>query len=441
MLILWINGIIKSESFMFKNAIGMDGIWESESGKEWSGNMSVVGIISEYNPFHEGHKFHIQKAKELTGSDTVAVVMNGDFVQRGEPAVVDKYTRTKMALAGGADLVFELPVRYGLSSAEDFAYGSILALESLSFVDHYCFGSECGEQELLKNAGQFFAREPEKYRLSLNRYLKDGMSYPAAREQAYVQCAAGGKYLSQRQREQLFSPNSILGIEYIKAAERIQSHMKPVIIERQGMGYNEEDTGSAGEGDFLSATAIRKEIRNGQFPGMPEQAREILMETGNFSEPEDFWRMCSYAIRDKWDDLEHYKDVSVELANAFRKNWYGALSLNHFVNCCKTKNYTMSRIKRCVFQILLGIEKEAGDEKTFPYIRLLGMKKEAAGYLKEVDGTQILGRLSRDIQKLEETARQKFGQDLKASDLYRSVSMSRGRAVQPDEFSRPLIIV
>lgn len=402
--------------------------------------MSVAGIISEYNPFHEGHKFHIQKAKELTGADAVAVVMNGNFVQRGEPAIADKYTRTRMALAGGADLVFELPVRYGLSSAEDFAYGGIMALESLSFVDYYCFGSECGE-ELLKSAGQFFAREPEEYQFSLSCYLKKGMSYPAARELAYVECAARGRDLSGRQRGQLFSPNSILGLEYIKAAERIQSRMKPVIIERRGMGYNEEDTKTAGEVEFLSATAIRKLIRSGQFRGMPEQACKILMDAGNFLDLEDFWCVCSYAIRDKWDDLEQYKDVSVELAHAFRKNWYGSLSLEHFVNRCKTKNYTMSRIKRCVFQVLLGIEKETRKEDSFPYIRLLGMHKEASGYLKEVDGTHVLARLSKDMEKLDEADRRKLNQDLKASDIYRSISMSRGRVAQPDEFGRLLIVV
>lgn len=401
--------------------------------------MSVAGIICEYNPFHEGHKFHIEKVKELTGADTVVAVMNGDFMQRGEPAIADKYIRARMALAGGADIVFELPVRYGLSSAEDFAYGGILALHSLSFVDHFCFGSEGADQTALKKAGCFFAEEPERYKKKLKQFLKEGLSYPAARERAYMEAADVDASVCRT----LFLPNNILGIEYIRAAIMLGTHMEPVIIERKGRGYHDRHREKECEDDFLSATAIREGIMTGRINGIPEKAERELKMAACFLEAEDFWPSCSYAIRDRWESLESIKDISEELAGAFRRNWYEALSLRDLTEKCKTKNVTMSRIKRCVFQTLLGLEKESQRETGCPYLRLLGMRKEAAGKLEGVAGGSIviLGRLARDIEKLSDDNRKKVYQDIKASDLYRSVSAGKSGKIQPDEYKRPVIVV
>ncbi len=419
--------------------------------------MSVVGIVCEYNPFHEGHKYHIQKAREYTGADVVAAVMNGNFVQRGEPAVADKYTRARMAMQGGADLVFELPVRYGVSSAEDFAYGGILALHSLSFVDHYCFGCEGGDAEAFRQAGDFFAEEPEEYRSVLTTLLREGMSYPAAREQAFC------RYFPDWQRERTASeeapadgaavskesgypaaglcrePNNILGIEYAKAAKRLQSSMEPTPVRRVGMGYH--DTGAPAGEVFLSATAIRENIKRGDFTGISGEAKEILAQMPYFPNVEDFWGMCSYAIREKWDRLETVKDISGDLAARFRESWYDAVSFADFVGRCKTKNITMARIKRCMFQLLLGVEKPEGRETKLPYLRLLGMKREAAGYLKACTGTVILARLSKDRERLGEAAKEYLEQDIRAADLYRSVVMARSGVCLPDEYRRPVILV
>ncbi len=398
--------------------------------------MTAAGIVCEYNPFHEGHKYHIQKVREVTGADTVVAVMNGDFVQRGEPAVVNKYIRTRMALSEGADMVFELPVRYGLSSAEDFAYGGILALHSLSFVDCFCFGSEGAPIQEMMEAGHFFAEEPSEYQVFLGKFLREGLSFPAAREKAFAQCTGMGKSA----RAALFTPNNILGMEYIKSAQRLGTSMKPVIIERKGMGYHEAG-GKERESRFWSATAIRKRIGEGELCGMPLRALEEFKTASCYLQPEDFWKICSYAIRDKWESLEQIKDISEELANAFRKNWYGAVSLQNFAESCKTKNITMGRIKRCLFQTLLDIEKESEREETLPYIRLLGMKKEAAPHLREVTGTVILGRLAKDREQLEERALKKLQQDIKASDIYHSVEMSVSGNVLPEEFKRPVIVL
>ena len=148
--------------------------------------MNVVGIIAEYNPFHEGHTYQIQKAKEQCGAEFAVVVMNGDFVQRGEPAIFDKYTRTKEALLGGADLIFELPVRFGLSSAGDFAMGGILALNALPFVTHLCFGTETGDLTPLLQAATFLCDEPDSYRTRVKHFVKQGILYPKARSLASI---------------------------------------------------------------------------------------------------------------------------------------------------------------------------------------------------------------------------------------------------------------
>ncbi len=399
--------------------------------------MSAAGIICEYNPFHEGHQFHIQQVREKTGADTVVALLNGNFVQRGEPAIVDKYIRTRMALEGGADMVFELPVRYGLSSAEDFARGGILALDTLSFIDFYCFGSEGVLQEKLVQAGHDLAEEPEHYKKQLGHYLREGYSFPAARERAYSDCAE----LTEEERGQLFMPNNTLGIEYIKAALRMGSSMKPVVIRRQGMGYHEELCGQQEGQGFLSATAVRGQIRKGNFVGLTEGAVELLKKAPCFLCSGDFWQMCSFAIRDRWDRLEDIKDLSDELANTFRKNWYEAVSLDDFVNRCKTKNITMARVKRCVFQTLLGIKKESCSEESLPYIRLLGMRRRAATNLKSVKKTKVLGRLARDMKELDDRGRNKLLQDIKAADLYRTVTMAVSGQRLPEEFRRQVILV
>lgn len=446
--------------------------------------MPAAGIICEYNPFHEGHKYMIRKVREKTGADTVVAVMNGDFVQRGAPAVVDKYTRARMALLEGADLVFELPVRYGISSAEDFAYGGILALESLSFVDFYCFGSECGDVAVLEEAGRFFAGRSgdlTQFESELSRLVRSGMSYPAAREMAFwravkpgsrpeyscgepealyggpgflcgeseVLCGEPGFWCGEpgladmAERSDLFAPNNILGMEYIKAAELLHSCMEPVAVRRAGMGYH--DRGASG-GGFLSATAIRENMSKDDFSGIPEAAREVFAahaaSYGCFLDPEPFWAACSYAIRSHWEDLERFKDVSAEIAGRFRACLYESVSFADFVARCKAKHITMTRICRCVFQVLLGVEKSKERERRLPYIRLLGMRNEAAGCLRRVRDageTVVVAKVSKDRERLDAEGRRKLEQDIRASDLYRGTMMAASGKRQPDEYKRRLL--
>jgi predicted nucleotidyltransferase len=425
----------------------------------------------------------MEKAREITGADIVVAVMSGDYVQRGEPALVDKYTRARMALSEGADMVFELPVRYALSSAEDFAYGGILALQSLSFVDFFCFGSEGAPADILEEASAFFADEPEKYRLLLGEFLKQGMSYPAAREHAFAQCTG----MKANEQKMLFTPNNILGLEYMKAAKQLGTTMKPVAVERVGMGYHEvlndgknAKTVAKGSGEneeFLSAAEIRRRILGGSFfddarqndkaphdaprqndetfhdapqqngetfhdapqNGMSLSCIQQLKQADCYLQTEDFWQICSYAIREKWENLERVKDMSEELANAFRKNWYSAVSFEDFSGRCKTKNTTMARIKRCMFQTLLGIEKQDERENTLPYIRLLGMRERASALLREIQDTVVLTSLAKDMKNLDEEAQRLLHQDIKASDIYHSVQMGKTGKANSNEYTRSFL--
>ncbi len=196
--------------------------------------MKVTGIIAEYNPFHKGHEYQIKKARELTDADYVIVVMSGDFTQRGAPALLDKYTRARMALACGADLVLELPVRYACASAEFFAGGAVSILDGLGVVDYLCFGSESGDTEKIAASAHALlsAEKDDEYRRRIRQNQKEGLSYPAARAKALN--------LSDETDAQYWTlPNNILGIEYCKALTLSQSKIRPLTILRQGSAYHE----------------------------------------------------------------------------------------------------------------------------------------------------------------------------------------------------------
>jgi predicted nucleotidyltransferase len=229
--------------------------------------MKVVGLITEYNPFHNGHKYHIEEARRITGADYVVAVMSGDFVQRGVPAIIDKYSRTRMALNNGVDLVLELPVCYATGSAEYFAHGAVAVLNALGVVDYLCFGSEAGEIELLQKATELIYSAPASFDDLLKAYLKEGLNYPAARQKALE--AVTGSLSPDNNRPddnnaliKVFTePNNILGIEYLKAIHDLSASMQPVTIRREVAHYHEAtltriDTPSV----ISSATAIRSTI-------------------------------------------------------------------------------------------------------------------------------------------------------------------------------------
>ncbi|WP_455718849.1 tRNA(Met) cytidine acetate ligase, partial [Anaerosporobacter sp.] len=216
--------------------------------------MQVVGLITEYNPFHNGHAYHIQKAKEITNADYVIVIMSGNYVQRGTPAIIDKYSRTLMALNNGADIVIELPVIYATASAETFAAGAIRILHDLGIVNSICFGSECGDLTLLSSIAKALCIESEEFRDTLLKYLRQGLSYPMARKHALLNTIELSNYTNQQIEQVIESSNNILGVEYLKALYRLSSNIVPYTILREGSGYNDLTLDTT----FSSASALRK---------------------------------------------------------------------------------------------------------------------------------------------------------------------------------------
>ncbi len=378
--------------------------------------MNVVGIIAEYNPFHEGHAYQIQKAKEQCGAEFAVVVMNGDFVQRGEPAIFDKYTRTKEALLGGADLIFELPVRFGLSSADDFAMGGVLALNALPFVTHLCFGTETGDLTPLLQAATFLCDEPDSYRTRVKHFVKQGILYPKARSLALA--AESGL-----PTETWDSPNNILGLEYCVALQKLHSKIKPFTIRREGQGYHDNDTPALS--DFPSATFLREKIRKAG-------------EKENLS-LSDFSSLIGYSLLTA-KDLCRIKDITPDLSDRIRNELPKYREINEFVKTIKNPSLTTGRIKRSFFQCLFDIEKE---EPVMPYLRVLGMKKEASSLLsqKENASCQILTKLAFDVPKMDDTAKKLFAKDLLASDLYRQVFCHKYNQTLPNEYQHSPIVL
>lgn len=394
--------------------------------------MKTVGLITEYNPFHNGHAYHIEKAKMLTGADRVIVVMSGDFVQRGAPAVMPKHLRAESALLSGASLIIELPVCFAAGSAEYFAQGSISLLNQLGCIDSICFGSECGDLHLLKEIAQILADEPMEYQTALKQALKEGASFPAARQEAL-------NIYSDKYSEILASPNNILGIEYLKALAKIHSKMEPFTIKRIGAGYHDMDI----DGQFGSATAIRSDIyqladvnsSSKIIPlthiqtQVPSSCHELMKKNYQIRYPvksEDFSLLLkAKLLSETVDSLSHYLDISPELANRILRLRNDYLSFEQFCDLLKTKELTRSRISRSFIHVLLGITNDwlTAMKAPAPYARILGFRRDHSdlfGILKQTSDIPLITSPARAV--LADTAHQMLELDIYASDLYESVS-------------------
>ena len=393
--------------------------------------MKTVGLITEYNPFHNGHAYHIEKAKMLTGADRVIVVMSGDFVQRGAPAVMPKHLRTESALLSGASLIIELPVCFATGSAEYFAQVSSSLLNRLGCIDSICFGSECGDLHLLEEIAQILADEPIEYQTALKQALKEGASFPAARQEAL-------NIYSDKYSEILASPNNILGIEYLKALAKIHSKMEPFTIKRIGAGYHDMDI----DGQFSSATAIRSDIyqladvnsSSESLPlthiqtQVPSSCHELMKKNYQTRYPvkaDDFSLLLkAKLLSETAGSLSHYLDMSPELANRILRLRNDYLSFEQFCDLLKTKELTRSRISRSFIHVLLGITNDwlTAMKAPAPYARILGFRRDHAdllGILKQTSDIPLITSPARAV--LADTAYQMLELDIYASDLYESV--------------------
>ncbi len=418
--------------------------------------MKVVGLITEYNPFHNGHKYHIEQAKKLTGADHVVVVMSGNFVQRGAPAIVDKYTRCEMALNEGADLVFELPVTYATASAEYFAMGAVKILHSLSFIDTICFGSECGDLTLLNEIASILVDEPILFKELLNAFIKQGESFPAARQHALttylLQTDASLTGKEKELTEVLASPNNILGIEYLKALKQLNSPIKPYTITRICSGYHE----SSLTGTISSASSIRQHINSkvdymdALNVAMPASAYALLHEAMNKCAPvveDDFSQFLYYKLLyTPTSELTDYLDINEDIAMRIQNTKASFTTVHSYAEQLKTKNLTQTRINRILFHLLLNIKKEYFKDdraSSSVYLRLLGMKKESSFLIKSSKletALPIITKLADAKDKLDQDALLHLTTEIQASTLYNQVVSHKFNTTLKDEYRKGIVI-
>lgn len=422
--------------------------------------MKVVGLITEYNPFHNGHVYHIQKARELTNADYVIIVMSGDYVQRGVPALIDKYTRTEMALSCGADLVIELPVAYSTGSAEYFAMGAVTLLDHLGIVDYICFGSECGDITMLDRIANHLSDESPLFQTAIKNAIKSGHSYPTARCMAIAACrnipgALDEKDMSDIDEIQriIGQPNNILGIEYLKSIKRLNSSIEPLTIKREGADYHDIDFA----GTMISATAIRQELIAGRLSsiqnGIPESVYEILNREYQKSFPiieDDFSSLLYYRILLEKENnmaLSKYQDVSKDMGLRIYNELDSFSSYQNFAEHIKTKQHTLTRIYRSLLHILLDIGikdyKFYSSYDFVSYVRILGFSKASSDLLTSIKQSSTLPIITKmaDANHLLPTAgKRMLQQEVFASDLYRKIQEIKFNTTLPNEFTRGLII-
>lgn len=389
--------------------------------------MNTVGIIAEYNPFHNGHAYQLAKAKEITGADHCIVVMSGNFVQRGVPAMMDKYLRTRAALLSGADLVIELPVHYATASAEYFASGAVALLDRLGVTDYLCFGSECGDLHALSSVADMLLSEDDGFKSLIKQRLKSGMSYPQARNDAF--CAAL-PHLAE-QADILKSPNNILGLEYLKALKKRNSRITPYTIVRKGAGYHEDTLQSS----YSSALAIRESISaKNDIRFMKEQVPDSVYELMEISFgksfpilPDDISALLAYRmLQCEAKGFRRYFDIDDILSDRIKKCLPAYRDFTSFCNTLKTKNMTYTRIARSLLHLLLDLSQEDIDvfraEDYVYYARILGFKKESAPLLsamKADSSIPLIIRLANDAKLITSpNGRKMLQQDIRASHIY-----------------------
>lgn len=383
----------------------------------------VLGIVAEYNPFHNGHLYHMEQSIKQSGAEYVVCVISGNFVQRGNTSIVDKWTKTKMAMANGADLVIELPTIYATSSAENFAEGAIKLLDSLEIVNFLSFGIETKDLATLNNIANVLYQEPKEYTTMLEHELSRGVSFPKARETALM------LYLNdiKRYANVLSGSNNILGIEYLKAIKKLKSNLTPIGIKREKVFYHDQFMID----DFASATAIRKMILTRQFDDimkvMPRSSYLFLayeLQKGHYViDLSKFQKEILYILRKMTiEEIADLPDVSEGLENVIKNAANSCNNIIDLVNIIKSKRYTQTRIQRILIYALLGINKKMmeSSKKTVPYVRVLGTTEKGKELLSEMTKKNPKLNLITSPKKFLDTSRNKLLKEMLQNDIYAS---------------------
>lgn len=392
----------------------------------------ILGIVSEYNPFHSGHLYHLKESKKIIKPDYTVAIMSGNFVERGDTAIIDKWSRAEMALKNGVDLVIELPLVYSISSAENFAMGAIKILDSLKMDTTISFGSESGNIAVLNEIAKVLVQEPPEYLSILNHELSLGISFPKAREHALLM------YLNdiRKYANILSESNNILGIEYLKAIQKQKARLSAVTVTRKGSKYNSTDL----EDFYPSATAIRQGIANGENLEncMPKASYKILQDKISKNEfvpgIATFEQAILYKLRTmSIEEIASLPDVSEGLENKIKKASNSCNTLIDLTNMIKSKRYTMTRINRILLYVLLNITKKDIEDsyKALPYIRVLGVNQKGKELLSKISKANKKLSIVTSPKKFLDTNKNKILKNMLEKDMFASNIYTLGYKKNP----------
>ncbi len=350
----------------------------------------VLGIVSEYNPFHNGHLYHLNESKKQSNADLTICVMSGNFTQRGSTAIIDKWSRAKMAVQNGVDLVLELPLIYSISSAENYAFGSINILNSLGIVDNISFGSECGDIETLDTFAKVFSEQPKEYVSLLEHELAKGVSFAKAREKAILM------YLTdiRKYANILSGSNNILGIEYLKALKQLNSNIKPITIKRDSVDHNSSSVVNG----IASSSEIRKMLKksNELSKLMPKSSYDIFIDKMKHGQVVKnitcFEKEIMYKLRSmSLNQIAELPDVTEGLENAIKTASNTCNNIPDFITQVKSKRYTQTRIQRILLYALLDITKEDMEfsKRIVPYVRVLAFNPNGKRIISKISSPKL----------------------------------------------------
>ena len=393
--------------------------------------MKICAIICEYNPLHYGHLYHIEKAKELSGCDTIMCIQAGNFTQRGEPAITNKYVRSRMALEAGVDIVVQIPTAYCCSSAEIFAMAGVKIANSFPDVTHIAFGCETENFELLKEIARFFSNEPKEYKEKLKKFLNEGNSLPISRQKAIEELIKEDKVEFSEITETiniLSKPNNILAIEYLKALYKTKSKIEPVFTHRGNSDYNSVDL----NGKDSSATAIRTRLlKKGKVKSIkklvPQFTYNLLKEDikkFGLADMKLYNDLCSYVLKTSTvDEIKNIYDVSEGIENRFIEQSQKYKDFNDILLAVKTKRYTFTRLKRIVLRLLLKIDKDIVGQvykmDKLPFIKVLAFNAGKQDLLSSVSAnTNLIIRNSNIVKDPSDTYKKLASIEDRANAVY-----------------------
>ncbi len=381
----------------------------------------VVGIVAEYNPFHNGHKLQLDYAKNVLKADAIVVAMSGSFTQRGEIACFDKYTRTEAALKNGADIILEIPTTFATASAREFAAAGIKLLASTGVVDTILFGAECDDTHLFKECAKKLCEleNSGKIDADINKAMSSGLSYAMSRAKALE------AYLPN---DLISKPNNILGLEYCRSIVENNLNLDIAIIKRQGNDYNSTDL----TGDISSASAIRANLMDSKnIPAVCESAKAIYSKTIPLK-PDDVSEMLHYKLLST-EDFSCYLDCNEDLSARIKNNLNKYISFIQFCDLLKSKNNTYSKISRVLCHILLDITWDSfntiKNNGYISYMRMLGFSKNGANLLAQIKEKGAVPLLTTPNDTINKS-------DIYSDDIYRAILTSKTKQQYPSEYTR-----